>query len=291
MMTNSSCSAGAADCFHGVTLPDARRVVLTVTNGQAGRDIAEAVLTGHADRARVMLAADPALATTHVPVRRYPDFQPDGEYGDLLTFAVARCDARMLDTLLHAGVAANGAVPGNALDLALQGNRLSDAERLLAAGGSPDPQKTTPGAPWPLVTAGRKANPEAATLLIRHGADLGWTDSTGTSALQTIVDMDSMRVAEVLIEAGADPWAVGPDGALPAFGIAQPLRLVSPEEEQARQRLIARLSRPGLPWPPPDPAALRAAVREGRWPPASALALGVKPVSEAVIAAIRQRKD
>lgn len=259
-------------------LPDQRLVLKAVTNGQAGRDLAAAIFEGDGAAVRTLLTNDPALRSTHVPPVSYPDFAPDGQYGDLLTFAVGRCDRAMVDTLLDLGVPAEGAVPGSALDLAVRLNDLALAERLLAAGAKPDP---APGSSIvPMLTAGREGNPEAARLLLRHKADPNWRDASHTGILQSVVDMDSMQVAEALIEAGADPWALSAGGALPARGIFEPLRLRSAGEDAARARLIARLQKPGVPWPPPDAATVRTMLREGRWPPPGS---GLPPAPEELL--------
>lgn len=285
----AACTA-TPSCYSGgapVRLPDEKLVMKALTNAGAGRDIAAAVFAGDTALVELLAKGDHALLTTHVPPPIYPDFRPDGQYGDLLTFAVARCDATMLDTLLRLGASADGAVPGAALDLAIRASDLGLARRLLAAGASPDPQKQG-GKIYPMQTAGRIARPDAAQLLIDAGADLAWTDDTGTTVLQTIVDMDSMRVAEVLVAARADAWAVGAGGALPARGIAEPLRLASPQEEVAQRRLVARVRKPGLPWPPPDPATVRRMVLAGEWPPSGGQALGLKPAPPKVVALLKR---
>ncbi|MDR6787171.1 hypothetical protein J2Y58_000509 [Sphingomonas sp. BE138] len=267
---------------------DERLILKAVTNGQAGRDIVAAVFAGDAAKVRALAQRDPALLTTHVPPARYPDFRPDGQWGDLLSIAVARCDATMLDALLAAGAAPDGAVPGLPLDTAVGTHDLTAMRTLLAAGARPDP--SGPNAPWPLRTAARVADPAAAKLLIAAKAQVDRVDATGSSALQDAVDMDSMQVAEVLVEAGANPWAVGAGGALPAYGIGQLLKLTSPEEEAARARLVAKLRASGAPWPAPAPAEVKAAIRERRWPPAALAKVGATPPPAAVLETLDARR-
>lgn len=282
----AACSA-APSCSEGprVKRPDESLVLKAINYGQSGRDLAAAVFAGDRDAAARLLSADPALRTTHVPPVAYPNFAPDGQYGDLLTFAVARCDAAMVDTLIDHGVPADGAIPRNALDLAIRSGNLPLAERLLKAGAKPDAR---PGeAIVPMLSAGRAADPQAARLLLRYKADPNWRDATHTTILQSVVDMDAMQVAEALIEGGADPWAVSAGGALPARGIFEPLRLTSSPEEAARTRLIARLQKPNMPWPPPDAGAVRAAIQAGQWP-LRGTALPAAPQS--VAAALQQRR-
>lgn len=282
--------AAAQGCKgRGATMKfDERLILKAVTNGQSGRDIAAAVFAGDVAKVRALVQADPAVLTTHVPPARYPDFRPDGQAGDLLSFAVARCDPAMRDALLQLGAKPDGAVPGLPLDTAIDAHDLDAMRALLAAGASPDPQGDD--AAWPLRTAARVADPAAARLLIAHKAKLDRTDATGSGPLQDAVDMDSMQVAEVLIEAGANPWTVGAGGALPAYGIAQPLKLSSPDEEAARQRLEAKLRASGAPWPPPAPAEVKAAIREQRWPPAELAKVGATSAPRAVVETLTKAK-
>lgn len=232
-----------------VMLPDPAKVRRSVNHGGAGQALADAVFEGDVSQVRRILATDPALRDTHVPPVAYPDFAPDGQFGDLLTFAVGRNDAAMVEVLLDAGLSPDGAIAGRALDLAIELDHLALAERLLRAGARPDPVAAD-AAVVPMLTAARHGNVEAARVLLRHGADAQWRDSSGTSLLQTAVDMDSMQVAEAIIEAGADPWQADSNGTTPAHGISQELRLTSAAEEQARRRLIARIRRADRPWPP-----------------------------------------
>jgi uncharacterized protein len=114
-MIATACSApaggSAPDCFRSmgsVLLPDREQVLSSISHGEAGREIAEAVMTGDRDRAVRLVQADPGLLSAHVPKVEYPDFAPDGQFGDLLTFAVARCDVEMIDALLAAGLPPDG---------------------------------------------------------------------------------------------------------------------------------------------------------------------------------------
>lgn len=244
-------------------LPDERKILTAITHGQAGRDLAAAVFAGDQAAVRQMLTTDPQLRTAHVPPATYPDFAPDGQFGDLLTFAVAQCDTGMVDLLLQLGVPANGAIPGSPLTLAVQARDLAIARQLLAAGAHPD---QPPGDPFRTMYSATLHSPEAVELLLAHGADPDRRDSTGTSILQTTVDGDAMRSAEVLIRHGGDPWLLGPDGVLPAQGIAEPLILHTDADEAARQRLLRQVRRADRPWPPPSPRDVRRAVAEDRWP-------------------------
>lgn len=276
-------SAEALDCNGPVTTMKLHEdlVLKAATNGQSGRDMIAAVFAGDVATVRALAERAPVLLTTHVPPARYPDFRPDGQWGDLLSIAVARCDTAMLEALLTAGAVPDGAVPGLPLDTAVAAHDLTAMRMLLAAGASPDPRG--PDARWPLRTAARVADPAAAKLLIAYEARIDRVDATGSTVLQDAVDMDSMQVAEVLIEAGANPWAVGAGGALPAYGIGQPLNLTSTAEEAARKRLEAKLRAAGATGPAPSPGEVKAAIREGRWPPDALARLGATPPPPAVL--------
>lgn len=288
IMTIAACSPDASSCFSSdfVSLPKREAVLAHVTNGEAGRDIAAAVLDGEDEAVRRLAGADPGLLQTHVPPVEYPNSTPDGQYGDLLTFAVSRCDAEMVNTLLELGLSPNGALYGYALELAVQANSPELPALLLEAGADPDPQKKDMRA-YPMHMASLLANPAAARLLIEYGADLDWANQFGRTALQHAVDQDSMTVAEVLIEAGADPWRVSNGGGLPAFGIYEPLLLTNEQEEAARTRLIEKLKADGVAWPPPNPAELRRLILAGEWPNAEQRAAGAPPVPDSVLEDMR----
>ena len=105
----------------GTTTPPEERLVLqNLTNGQGGREIMSAAFAGAVAEVRRLAARDPKLLTTHVPWPKGQDFNPDGQYGDLLTVAVARCDRSMLDALLAMGAPPNGGSSGAALDHAIR---------------------------------------------------------------------------------------------------------------------------------------------------------------------------
>lgn len=277
-------------CFEdmgSVMLPDRHRVLGAISHGETGRAIAEAVLDGDAATVRRLAAADPEALNAHVPPVEYPDFAPDGEFGDLLVFAVGRCDRAMLHTLLELGLSPDGAISGAALELSIQANTPDFMIDLLDAGADPDPQKHGAAA-YPLDRAAAHRNLAAARLLLRYGADVHWADPFGYTALHEAAAMDSIAVAELLIEHGADPWRPSRVGALPAWWIAQPLVLSHEADVAARDRLIQRLRTSGAGWPPPDPQTVRRLALAGDWPGAERRAAGVPDLPEGALDYLRE---
>lgn len=269
-------------CFREkpVVLPDPERVRPSLSTGEGGRALYDAVVAGDREGARALLRADPGLAATAVPEATYPNANPDGQYGDLLTFAVAACDPAMVATLLGAGLAPDGADPGQPLSVALLADDLAMAEMLLAAGASPDPQKG--GGRNAFYVVGAFGDPEPVRLLIRHGLDLGWVDRFGRGHLDSAVSMEVFEVAEALIEAGDSPWEIADAGVMPVHGIMGPAILAQGAQAAAQDRLRALMPRPGLPWPPPDPATVRARVLSGEWPTPQMQAAGMTISPEAL---------
>lgn len=245
-------------------LPDRQKVLAHVTHGEGGRAMAAAVMEGDLARVRVLAESRPDLLRAHVPPAVYPDFAPEGQFGDLLTLAVGAGDDAMLAALLDLGVPANGVLWAKALCLALVTDRLDLATVLLEAGASPDPEHDN-ASDAPMVRAIFRNSVPMAELLLRYGADPNWRDSSSTTMFQTAVDADAMLVAEVMFAAGGDPYAVSGGGRVPAIGISEPLFIESRPDEAARQRIIARIKASDRPWPPPSTQQIRLLVASGEW--------------------------
>ena len=257
LMMSTTAACGDA-CFVPLTEPPtAERVLSHLNNGQAGRDVMSAVLDG--DRAKVdrMLRADPRLVTTG-----------DGRFADLLAAAIGRCDKDMVELLLARGAPPDGPRGETPLDLALRARDLWFAERLLEAGAKPD---KAPGANTsPMIEALSLGDWPKVELLLRHGYAINGLDDVGQTALVDAVAMDNFRLAERLLDAGADPWVVGTTGGNAGSGAAAAVALKEPEEDKARLRYGERLRKAGWPWPPPSPLEIRKAVLAGQWPPPGA---------------------
>jgi hypothetical protein len=295
LLTLGGCSVNAGGtCFskRSVIIPDRTLSLANVTNGQSGRELAEAVLDGRHDDALTMLARDPRLATTQVTWDKGRSTErPKGQYGDLLTFAVARCDVTLIDALLAAGLPVDGAQVGEALTLALLADKPDMAQLLLTRGASPDPQKR--GGTNAMQEVAAFGQTGAAMMLLRHGLDLNWQDEFGNGHLENAVDMEQYRIATLLIDKGANAWRVGGAGNMAVQNIARPLVVADASDEAARVALETRLkshaAAHGLPWPPPDFKAVRHMMLNGQWPSDALRAAGVPTASPIAMADLHKR--
>ncbi len=281
-------------CFtkRDVVVPKPDLVLPNVSNGQAGRDIAAAVFDGKIDDVTAMIKRDSRLFTTTTGYDKNKNSErPTGQYGDLLTFAVSRCDLAMEKHLLDLGMPVNGADIGGALTLALLADTPEMAELLLQRGATPDPQKLGGENAMNRITAFQQVG--GAMMLLRHRLDLNWEDDFGYTHLQNALGMEQYRIAEALIEKGANPWRIGTGGTLPAQYFARPLIIDNSVENEARLRLMAKAKIEaeikGFTWPPPDVKTVRKMVLLGKWPTKEMLAAGVPPISPTVMAHMRER--
>jgi hypothetical protein len=277
VMANSRCFTE-----RDVLLPDRELVLANVSNGQAGRDIAAAVFDGKIDDVTAMIKRDNRLFTTQAVYDKNKfSERPDGQYGDLLTFAVSRCDLAMEQHLLDLGMPINGTQIGSALTVALLADKPEMAELLLQKGASPDPQKLGGENTMREITSFSQLG--GVLMLLRHGLDVKWQNQFGNGHLQTAVDMEEYRIAKALIDKGANPWQISGGGAMPVQLMTGPLILENAVENEARLRLVGKIEADaktkGLPWPPPDFKTVRKMVLLGKWPTKEMLAGGVPPVS------------
>ncbi|QJU59908.1 hypothetical protein HL653_21100 [Sphingomonas sp. AP4-R1] len=267
-----------AGCFvAGTTPPTQDEIALDAGLGQSGRDLALALLGRDWARAESLIARDPALGRLRV-----------GAHHDMLSVAVASCDARAIALLARHGAPMDGTVPGVALGLALRATAPDLAFGLLEAGASPEPKGDAAG---PMATAIALNSIGAVRLLLDHKADPNRMEATGNRPLQSALDMEHFRIAELLLDRGADPWAIDAGGGNLGSALDAPMLTRSAEEEAARARLRGRRKTLRWPVPAPDPARVRALALAGEWPPAAARAKGAKPVPEAVLALIRRRAE
>ena len=124
-------------------------------------------------------------------------------------------------------------------------------------------------------------------MLLDFGADPNVMEATGNRPLHTALDMEHFRIAELLLDRGADAWAIDSGGANLGTAATTKMLTDSTEQAEAQRRLAERLKR--LDWPEPAPSAreVRAAAASGNWPPATARAAGAQPVPPAVTALIK----
>ncbi|WP_093295465.1 ankyrin repeat domain-containing protein [Sphingomonas sp. NFR04] len=282
------CMAAAPSCYTkraSVVLPDRTRVLAHLTNGASGRAVAEAIFDGRVGDAHAMLARDPRLITTAVIDDPKIPQPPAGQYGDLLTFAVARCDADATTMLFAAGMPKDGVKRGNALSLAILADSPTMAEQLLTAGASPDPQAG--GGESPMRSAISFGHLGGVMTLLRHGADPRWTDRFGIDPVRMAMDAEQAEIAELLVQKGGTLWSVADDGSMAAHALLeQPVIFTSPEMLAARARLVERARAAGLGWPPPDRATVKQKVASGAWPTAAMAKAGMT-VAPAVLERMR----
>jgi hypothetical protein len=268
-----------------VVLPDRNKALANLTNGGSGRAVAEAILDGRIEDARAMLARDPRLLTTIVTHDPRMDRFPDGQYGDLLTFAVARCDAKAVDMLIEAGMSPNGAKSGGALSLALLADAPELAEQLLTLGASPDPQKL-PGGQDALKEIMAFSHIGGVMTLLRHGADPRYTDEFGNDRVSDAVGTEQTEIAELLVQKGASLWTVMEDGSMAVHNLMKPpIIFDKPNFNAARERLVAlaqdQAKAANLPWPPPDRDTVKRMILSGKWPTAAMIKVGMVPSPQA----------
>lgn len=272
--------AGAADCFYPETqLPDAAAAMRAPGIGDSARALIEALASGDEGHVASLVAADPALAR-----------QSAGKGADMLSLAVASCKRGAVDTLLSAGAPVNGSGDGMPLILALRARDDWVARRLLAAGASPEPA----GNPTiPLSTVIGLNLPDRVGMLLDAGASPEGAvirdpdRDIGHRPLHQALDMERFRIAEMLLDRGADPWAIDSGGANLATSAATPMLTRDDAEAAAQKRLLKRTEALGWPQPAPDPRAIRKLALAGAWPPAGAK--GARPIPPHVLELIRER--
>jgi len=272
-----SMAAAETNCFSkrpSLVLPDRNRVLASLSNGASGRTLAEAIMEGRADDARAILTRDPRLINTAVLPGADGAQAPAGQYGDLLTLAVSRCDADIARMLFEQGMPRDGVLPGNALSLAILADDPRMAELLLQAGASPDPQKR--GGEDPMRAAITLSHIGGVMTLLRHGADPRWSDAFGIDRVRLALDAEQTEIAELLVQQGGTLWSVAGDGSMAAHELlGEPVVFGSDAAKAARERLIARAKQDGIGWPPPDRAIVRRMIGAGSWPTAAMAKAGM----------------
>jgi hypothetical protein len=261
------CAMAEPSCFSkrpSVVLPDKRAVLANLSTGEAGRQLVEAIWAGELDRAEMLLRNDPRLLTSQVRFDPVMQSAPTGQYGDLLSFAVARCDIEMLAMLLENGMPPDGVQRGEALILALLSDAPDMADLMLRTGASPDPQKQ--GGKNVVYEVAAFGADGAIQTLIRHRLDTQWVDQFGNDHLDTALSMEQYRIAEHLVRAGAKLWRINAAGTLSAWTLNKPPILQNDRESlAARDRLLVEARKNAPIWPPPDPRKVRQLVLSGEW--------------------------
>lgn len=117
-----------------------------------------------------------------------------------------------------------------------------------------------------LITAVMDQNKRQVKRLIRNGADLEVSNQKETTPLILAAKTDQFRIAEILLNAGANPFAVSLFGWTVGYA-AQTSRLIRGPEFKALQRVTAKIQECGYPMPGPDKPEIEKMVEQGNWPP------------------------
>lgn len=255
----------------GADVPTRRATLAEPGLGASGRNLAEALFDGDLGRAAALLDADPVLVDA-----------PIGAGHVMLDVAIATARPAALDLLIARGAGLDGRGDGSPLRLALHATGPEAAHQLLSAGASPTPT----GDPIGPFRAAILANSAGAMrMLLDFRADPDAMDASGRRPLHVALDVEHFRLAELLLDAGADIWAIDATGANLGTSVTKPAMRDDPDELAARHRLSVRAARLGWPDPAPTPQAILAAAIEGRWPPVA----DARPLPSPVLTAIAER--
>lgn len=270
-------TAGCADrvnaCFAPETVvPTRESITQDRALGQSARDLALALLEDDLTQAKALLERDPALARMAV-----------GRDYDMLVVALATCRRTAVDLLISKGAPVSGVRSGVPLIIALRMNEPWFAERLLEAGAAATPGGGDPLGP--MRTAIGLASQGGVRMLLDHGADVNARDRLGGAALHTALNMEQFGIAELLLDRGANPWAITAGGGNLASAASEPMLTASDAEAAAQRRLAERVRRMNWPEPIPTTRQVRALALAGEWPPA--VAKNAPPVPDDVIAIIK----
>ncbi len=242
-------------------LPTTEKVRPYLNNGDGGRKIYDAVTMGDMEEVGRLVRADPRLLSTH-RVLGQGERRSNGNTGDLLSFAIARCDVRMVGALLELGIDPDGVPPGAALTYAALADDPLMATMLLQAGASPDAHAEGGNTPLREVLYFERA--DAVRLLVNGGADVNQSDAVGGTPLETALMFGDYRSAKELMRAGANPWQVANKGRLPAAMLMKSAK--DANQEPLREKLVEMARKQAPFWPPPGEAEIVRQFANGAWP-------------------------
>ena len=119
----------------------------------------------------------------------------------------------------------------------------------------------------PLAQAVAERELDTVAALLAGGAEADSCDERGETALMIAVATDQYRIANLLVDHGADVWFADTLGYTPAAFAHNSRLIVQSEEGRELTRFIDQLRLVGYPWPPPDRIQVQEMRRKGRWPP------------------------
>jgi hypothetical protein len=157
------------------------------------------------------------------------------------------------------------AADGVPLSLALMARQPDYAHALLAEGADPTPDGNPLG---PFRTAIAGGSMGGVRMLLDSRGDPNVADRLGHRPLLIALDIERFAIAELLLDRGANPWAIDSSGGNLGTAAYTPMVTDDAAEAEAQRRLRTRLSRLGWPAPPPSPAQIRTLALNRQWPPA-----------------------
>jgi hypothetical protein len=122
-----------------------------------------------------------------------------------------------------------------------------------------------------LIDAVLYRDAELVEQLIAQGAALEERDQDGATPLMIATASEQYLIAEQLVAAGADPFAMDSLYITAAGGLWMSNMTSDTPDGAARERLIQVFRDRGVPLPPPTPQDMPEALKDGRWPARAAL--------------------
>ncbi|RIV85690.1 ankyrin repeat domain-containing protein [Aurantiacibacter zhengii] len=118
-----------------------------------------------------------------------------------------------------------------------------------------------------LIKAVEMQDREQVATLASTGADLEQRNDVGQTPLVLASKTDQFVIAEILLDAGADPFAADMFGWTAGYAV-QTTRLTGGKEFEARERVREKLKAHGYRIPGPNSNEIMELVDMGNWPPA-----------------------
>ena len=107
---------------------------------------------------------------------------------------------------------------------------------------------------------------EAVARMIAEGYPVDERNWDGTTPFGLAASTDQHIIAEMLLDAGADPFAMDSLHITAAGSIYRSRMSPDTQKGQARLRIIEKMKAAGVPWPPPPRKEVPQAFEDGRWP-------------------------
>ena len=107
---------------------------------------------------------------------------------------------------------------------------------------------------------------QAVARMIAEGRPVDERDYRGDTPFGLATATDQHIIAEMLLDAGADPFAMDSLYSPAASGVYYSNMSPDVPKGQARLRVLKKLEAAGVPLPPPRPKEFPQAFEDGRWP-------------------------